>query len=145
MPCRRMHSEIWSSRACACADGAPEPGPPAGSRCLHDVWADWNAGELISELEPRGWTLGPPAFGSGKFGTPWERMQLANASAPALLLVAVGSLLRSVGPEEPQAVVATTQLIAATAIGRPHRCVLAALLVLALRNIGCFPSRLGGG
>ena len=72
-------------------------------------------------------------------------MQLANASGPAFLVVAVGPLLLLVGPEEPQAVIATAQLIAATAIGRPRRCVLAALQVLALGKIGSFPSRLGGG
>jgi hypothetical protein len=70
-------------------------------------------------------------------------MQLANASGPAFLPVAVGPLLLLVGPEEPQAVIATAQLIAATAIGRPGRCVLAALLVLALRNIACFPLKAG--
>jgi hypothetical protein len=76
-------------------------------------------------------------LGSGKFGTPWDRMQLANASAPAFLLV--GPLLLVVAPEEPQAAIAIAQLIAATAIERPRRCLLAALLVLALRNVVGFP------
>jgi hypothetical protein len=87
--------------------------------------------------------LGPLTFGSGKLGTPWERMQLANASAPAFLLVAVGPLL-VVGPEEPQAAIATVQLTAATAIGRPRRCLLAALPVVALRNAVGLPLRFGG-
>jgi len=39
-------------------------------------------------------------------------MQLANASAPALSLVAVGPLLPVIGPEEPQAAIATAQLTA---------------------------------
>ena len=67
-------------------------------------------------------------------------MQLANASAPAFLLVAVGSPLLVVGPEEPHAAIATRQLTAATAIERPRRCLLAAVLVLAPRNVVGFPS-----
>jgi hypothetical protein len=78
--------------------------------------------------------LGPLTFGSGKLGTPCERMQLANASAPGGLLVAAGPLLPVVGLEEPQAPIATAQLTAATAIERPRRCRFAALLVVALRN-----------
>ena len=88
--------------------------------------------------------MGPLAFGSGKFGTPWERMQLANASAPAFLLCAVGPPLLLAGPEEPQAAIATVQLTAATATGWPRRCLLAVLLVLALHNVVGFPLRLGG-
>jgi hypothetical protein len=70
-------------------------------------------------------------------------MQLANASAPAFLLVAVGPLLLVVGPEEPQAAIATAQLTAATAIERPRRRLLAALRVLAVRNLVGFPIGLG--
>jgi len=72
MPCRRMHCEICSSWACACADGGREPGPPPGNRCLQEVWADWNAGDcgLIPESEPRIWMPWPLTFGSGKVDTP---------------------------------------------------------------------------
>jgi hypothetical protein len=86
----------------------------------------------------------PLTFGSGKFGTPCERMHLAKSSAPAFLLFAVGPLLLLVGPEEPQAAIATAQLTAATAIGRPRRWLLASLLLLALRTVVGFSLRLGG-
>ena len=67
---------------------------------------------------------------------------MANVSAPAFLLVApLPVVLR---PAEPQAAIATAQPHAATAIERPRRSLLAALLLLALRNVVGFPIRLGG-
>jgi hypothetical protein len=58
----------------------------------------------------------PMALGSGKFGTPWERMHTANACAPACLLFAVASLALLVGPEEPQAAIAMAQPVAASVV-----------------------------
>jgi len=53
----------------------------------------------------------PPAVGSGKFGTPRERMQSANATAvPALF--EPGSRLALV--DDPQAATTTTHAMAAT-------------------------------
>ena len=72
----------------------------------------------------------PLTLGSGKLGTPWERMHLAKVSAPANLLFAAGSLRPFVASEDPQALIATTQLATANAIGSPHRRQLTVLLVL---------------
>jgi hypothetical protein len=66
---------------------------------------------LIPELELI-WTP-PPELGSGKFGTPCERMQLANASPEPPAAAAGFGLL-----DEPQAPMATTQLTVASAIVR---------------------------
>jgi len=143
MPCRRIHSEIWSNWACACRDGGPEPGPPPGSRCLQEVWADWNAGDcsLTPEFAPRIWMLLPWTFGSGKFDTPCERMHLANANAPPSLVCPVSLLLvlLLVGSEEPQAAIASAQPRVANAIGSLRRWRLSALLSLALRSVAAFP------
>jgi len=54
-------------------------------------WAAWNAGEFGSIPEPPSSTPTPPFgpernFGSGKFGTPCERMHRAIASAWDLIL-----------------------------------------------------------
>ena len=84
MPCARMHCDTWSILAIACGDGDPGPVPPPGSRCLHDLWADWNAGDcgLTPELLPIDNRMAPPEeIGSGKFDTPCARMQAENASA----------------------------------------------------------------
>lgn len=75
-----MHSAQRSSRAYALAEGGPEGGRFTGSRLLHAVRAASNAGDdelipgMLLRLKP------PPAVGSGKFGTPWERMQRAKLS-----------------------------------------------------------------
>src|ERR1035441_6008381 len=60
--------------------------PPPGSSFSQDCWADWNAGAcwLIPET-------GEP--GSGKFGTPCERMQSANLIASVSLLPVPAALL----------------------------------------------------
>jgi hypothetical protein len=90
---------------------------------------------LIPEFEPKSSMPLPVTDGSGKLGTPCERMHLANANAPAFLLFAVTPLLLLAGLEEPQAAIATAQAAAATPIGRPRRWRLRALLSVALRNI----------
>jgi hypothetical protein len=85
IPCWCMHSAILSSFASVCADGCvvePGPGgPPPGINFPHFACAALNAGDetvpaLAWKAKP------PPAVGSGKLGTPFERMHLANASAP---------------------------------------------------------------
>lgn len=73
----------------------------------------------------------PSAFGSGKFDTPWDRMQSAYAIARAFWLVPADGLLDL--PEDPQAVIATAQVTAASAIDRLWRGCSARLLALALR------------
>jgi hypothetical protein len=143
MPCWRMHCERRSICALSCALGCAEPGPPPGSRCLQDVWADWNAGDrtLTPEFAPRIWILLPVTCGSGKSDTPCERMHLANATAPASLFCPVDLVLVLVlvGSEEPQAAIASAQPRAASAIKSLRRWSLAALVSLALRNVACFP------
>ena len=95
----------------------PPWGPPPGWSLLRHVCAAFrNAGDCAT---PSG-MLGP----SGKFGTPFERMQVANASRLDRFeaLVPVGVV------EDPQAAIATLQVAAAVAIvsstvGRGCRCV----------------------
>jgi hypothetical protein len=83
-----MHWEnasIWFQRASDSGCGWP----PFGRYDLHTVIADWNAGPLTltpltSVLPGVRWMTMPPLpfdFGSGKFGTPCERMHDANDSA----------------------------------------------------------------
>jgi hypothetical protein len=106
-----------------------------------------NAGDcwLIPGIEPGIWMLLPLTFGSGKLGSPCERMQVANASAPASLLFPV-RLLLLLGPGEPQAAIAIAQLTAASALGMARRPVLADLLWLALRTVtGLLSESLDGG
>ena len=57
--------------------------------------------------------------GSGKFGTPCDRMQLANLSASASPRPVSAALLGL--PESPQVLIAKTQLTAATATDRRRR------------------------
>lgn len=70
-------------------------------------WAALKAGELgLIPLPPNK----PEALGSGKFGTPRERMHEANLSSrPAEL-----APLFFAGLEEPQLAIASTQLMAST-------------------------------
>jgi hypothetical protein len=114
-----MHSEIASICALVAADGFPDPGPPPGKSLPHAFWAAWNDGDagLIPELrlmlKP---TPTPEVFGSGKFGTPCERMHDANlipaaARLEALLLGLVGLL------DDPQPAITSTPDTTATAIG----------------------------
>src|SRR5471030_539347 len=77
-PCLRMHfarANIASSRL---SDDDPGPLPP-DPRLAHAFWADRNAGACglmsLGIRRPR-----PFAPGSGKFGTPCERMHSASLS-----------------------------------------------------------------
>ena len=84
MPCARMHAAILTSFAIVCAEGwvvEPGPGgPPAGNSFLHFACALLNAGDPIFP-PPTGNSKPPPGFGSGKLGTPLDRMHSENASA----------------------------------------------------------------
>jgi hypothetical protein len=75
-----MHSDTWCSRAITCGDGGPDTAPPPGSRCLQDLWANWNAGALVLTPEFAAIESAPEELGSGKFDTPWARMQPENAT-----------------------------------------------------------------
>src|ERR1700733_15297967 len=79
-PLRRMHCANLSAARCWLAvmwSGAPCLGP----YLAHAFWADWNAGDCA---EPIGMLTMPRCPGSGKVGTPWERMHWANFSAGSL-------------------------------------------------------------
>jgi hypothetical protein len=78
----------------------------------------------------------PPPPGSGKFVTPWARMQAANA-IPADRRPDPDPLLDLL--EEPQAAIASAQPRAANAIGGLRRLHLAAALRFTLRNVVAFP------
>jgi hypothetical protein len=101
-PWARMHFDSASISFSACSDGGPAlPGLLLGSSFAHLVCAALNAGEdvLIPELG-LSW-MSPSGPGSGKFGTPWLRMQSTYARAGVLVLPAAVAAV-----EEPQAAVA---------------------------------------
>ena len=77
-PCARMHSACLS---CDVMDRLGLTRARSASGRLHDRWAERNAGDRLSTLP----TLGgaPFAAGSGKAGTPWDRMHAANSSPAA--------------------------------------------------------------
>ena len=98
----------------------------------HAFWADWNAGDWGSIPEPELIWIPPPGPGSGKFGTPWERMQSENlipAASPCELEPVLDF------PEDPHAVSSTAQLTAASATSRLRRR-LAAPIRFTLRTAG---------
>ena len=85
IPCFRIHADTASIRACACEDGRSEPHQPLGSRRWHACTADWNAGDVTVLCEPI-LTVWPLTVGSGKFGTPCERMHPENATPDSVAL-----------------------------------------------------------
>jgi hypothetical protein len=92
IPCLRMHADTASIRDCACGDGGSWPGGPFGSRLWHECAADRNAGVCKVLAEPIR-TVWPLTFGSGKFGTPCERMDLENATPDSTALAADAEVL----------------------------------------------------
>src|SRR6266702_123967 len=79
-PWECMHREKFSMPLHSCRTSAGVgPLPPFGSRC----WQVWVAA-WYWELLPATWfrvvLLNPLLLGSGKLGTPWERMHWAKAS-----------------------------------------------------------------
>jgi hypothetical protein len=92
IPCLRIHADTVSIRACACPDGGSGPGGPFGSRRWQECAADWNAGDWMVLGEPIR-TAWPLTFGSGKFGTPCERMHLENATPDSTALAADADVL----------------------------------------------------
>jgi hypothetical protein len=74
MPWLRMQAENFSAEASALACWAGLGGPPGLSSFPHLAWAasncgDWGLMPLLGVI-----TVAPLPFGSGKFGTPLERM-----------------------------------------------------------------------
>jgi hypothetical protein len=92
----------------------------------HSCCADANAGDdtLISDE-----TLYPaPALGSGKFGTPCERMQSADATACPM---PVDPVVRLDLADDPQAVIATAHVKAASVTSTLEHSTLTTASVLA--------------
>lgn len=91
-PFLRMHC-AYLSAASLRASLTPECDAALVTSLRHELIADLNAGELTSIVDGRtipktemaGELDGVTAPGSGKLGTPRERMHLANASCPELL------------------------------------------------------------
>ena len=119
IPCLRIHADTASIRACACEDGGSEPGGPFGSRRWHACAADWNAGDSTVLCEPIR-TVWPLTVGSGKFGTPCERMHLENATPDSTALAVDAEVLAPpVGLlERPPHPVTSTALRRAAAVSR---------------------------
>jgi hypothetical protein len=121
IPCLRIHADTASIRACACPDGGSDLGGPFGSRRWHECAADWNTGDCTVLGEPIR-TVWPLTFGSGKFGTPCERMHLVNASPDSTALADAEVLARSVGPVElPPHPATSTPLRSAVAVSSRAR------------------------
>jgi hypothetical protein len=81
-------------------EGPTPPGPPSISD-WHAFEALWNAGEFLLTPVPVRVSC-PLFFGSGKFGTPCERMQRANFSASAWRLCEPGRLLELSPTDAPE-------------------------------------------
>ena len=123
-PWVRMHPANFSTASVYDALGEPLPLlAPCGRRLRHDCMADWNCGEL--GLTPLGTKSSIPLGDvemaeSGKFVTPWERMQAAKANALAWAELAPPTrvvLGRAAGPS----VVLVVEPVWATALGElPH-------------------------
>jgi hypothetical protein len=82
-PCERMHRANFTMSlpiCCTTAGLGGTPGPPSGSRGPQARVAAWNSGLVATSST---WLFGhtPLLLGSGKFGTPWRRMQWEKASA----------------------------------------------------------------
>ena len=144
MPCWRMHADTSSIRACACVDGGSELGGPFGSRLWHECAADWNAGDCTVLGEPIR-TVWPLTFGSGKFGTPCERMHLENATPDSTALAVNAEVLAppvGLGELPPHPATSTPLKSAATASSQARgRVSLFGWMLYAIRFsfMGCFP------
>lgn len=111
-PCARMHCASLSAVAFWLAD-TTGGGPSAAMRYLHACMADVNAGAGFFARLTGIW-IPPLVSGSGKLGTPWSRIQVANLTPSAWSLdVAAGGLL-----DEPQAASTSAQPTAASGIAR---------------------------
>src|ERR1700730_5218601 len=79
-PWLRTHWENLSACALICCTSAWfGPLPPFGSRCWQALWADWSWELLTPSCCEGSLGVAPLLSGSGKFGTPLERMQWEKA------------------------------------------------------------------
>src|ERR1035437_5517645 len=111
-----MHLALATELFCCASEMGGGGLPAPGRRPAHACWADWNAG--ASGLMSDGRLTLPFAFRSGKFGTPWERMQseYLTACGEALEASVLVDLL-----EDPQAAIPTPQPTAASVISSRWR------------------------
>ena len=74
-PLVRMHSaKLRMPRIASCISASLTP-PLFGSRCAHAVWAVWYWESPTPNCCAVPFGIVPLLLGSGKLGTPWERMQ----------------------------------------------------------------------
>ena len=106
--------------------------------------ADWNVGDRMMLAEPSR-TVWPLTFGSGKSGTPCERMHLENATPDSTASVADAAALPwpVALPELPPHPLASTPLRSATAVSGRARVGLN-LLAWMLYGIGFSPVFISG-
>jgi len=111
-PWARMHCAMVSHSARCCAAAPPFGGAAAsGSSFAQSERAALNDGEAGLIPEPIGIWMPPPLEGSGKFGTPWLRMQSAKAIPETGV-----EPLRFLLPEAPHEVTTSPQPIRISAI-----------------------------
>src|SRR5262249_38805120 len=111
-----------------CCSAARVGCPPFGSTLRQAAWAAWNRELLTPSCCGDGFGTAPPPPGSGKFGTPCERMQRETASAPLPCADDAGvpfepscaTLLRG-EPPHPAATRAAAAAAAMRMIGRKRR------------------------
>ena len=115
-PWARMHSEVRTICSFCCAL-TPRGGPLPGSSLWHCACAALNAGENGLMFEPWAMLMPPPALGSGKLGTPCERMHSENAKKRVPPPPEWFDLL----PDVPQAVIASAHPMIAAANHRRRR------------------------
>lgn len=117
-PCLRMHWASASIASLRLSDTGPLGGPAPGISFAHAVCADRNAGDCGLDPDPGPIWIPLPEPGSGKFGTPWARMQLAN-------LIGEGTSFDPDPlpdmPEEPHPVSGSAQPMAAHPIAMTRR------------------------
>ena len=86
-PCERMQAENASRCCCILANCCGLGCPPFGSTFWQACCAARNFGEFGSIPDPGPIEMPPPLLGSGKFGTPCERMHAENLAASAVFNV----------------------------------------------------------
>ena len=123
-----MHFENASNCALTAGDVFSDPDPPA-RKLTHADWARLNAGEAESIPLPTNELLPLEVLGSGKFGTPCERMHAANLRSRAAGLEPLFG-----GLEEPQPAIASEQPAATSATNKRCTKLLAVELLLVLED-----------
>jgi hypothetical protein len=98
-PCERMHFANASSCSCDIVGPWPVNESWLGARLWHARYAARTIGEPSSIVE--GTWIVPSAPGSGKLGTPWERMHALNRAGVADFAAPVVPTCATFAPDEP--------------------------------------------